>query len=149
MKALDVPSRTVVVRQELAQPPDFVAKKFSGTNNEQAIFIQRISEIKGEPVALLEAYFTLKYREALIGTDLDNQSIYGLLNNHYGLTPGHADTVISVSFADEEQSALLQVREGAPLLKLDSFTWTDRGEIFEFTSSYYRSDRFELELEQT
>ena len=52
-------------------------------------------------------------------------------------------------FADDLQSDLLSIREGVPLLHLGSFTWTEKDELFEYSSGYYRIDRFELEFEQT
>jgi len=149
MKALGLPTTTLVTRQELIRPPEFIAEKLLNGPDEQAVYIQRVSYLANEPVCLLEAYYPIQYQSALLEAELDDQSIYNLLDQRFGLKPGRAETVISVIFADEDQSALMQIREGAPLLHIGSFTWTTEGDLFEYSSNAYRSDRFELEMQQT
>lgn len=148
MQALGIPTKTLVTRQELIRPPEFIANQLLKNPDEQAVFIQRVSYLENEPVCVLEAYYPTKYQTTLLEADLDDQSIYNVLNQRLGLQPGRAETVISIIFADETQSALMQIREGAPLLHIGSFTWTTKDELFEYSSNAYRSDRFELEMQQ-
>jgi GntR family transcriptional regulator len=108
-----------------------------------------VSYLEDEPVCILLAYYLLKYSPELLNAELNNRSIYAILQKCYSVVPKRAETIISVTFADEEQSSLLNIREGMPLLHLGSFTWSDNEELFEYSSSFYRIDRFELELEQT
>jgi len=149
MRAMAQPTTTIVTRKEILQPPEFIAEKLLKDPEEQAVFIQRVSFLNNEPVCVLEAYYPINYQSALLEANLDDKSIYNLLDQSFGLKPGRAETVISVIFADEDQSALMQIREGAPLLHIGSFTWTTEGELFEYSSNAYRSDRFELEMQQT
>lgn len=149
MASLGLQTQTLVVRQEIITPPEFVAESLLPPGEDQAIFIERVSYLEDEPVCVLLAYFPLKYRPVMLDTDLNNQSLYALLKKCCAVIPKRAETVISVAFADEEQSSLLGIREGMPLLHLGSLTWSESGELFEYSSSFYRIDRFELELEQT
>ena len=115
----------------------------------ETIFIVRVSLIDAEPVCVIEAYYLVEFQDVLLTQNLNNKSIYRTLEEVYQLKPGRGETVISVAFADEHLSSLMQIREGAPLLHIGSFTWSTNDVLFEYSSGYYRSDRFELELEQT
>ncbi len=149
MQLLGRSTTTLVARQEIVSPPDFVAARMLGKKETETILIERISYLDDEPVCVIEAYYPVKYRDPLLVLDLDNKSIYHTLEQCCNLKPGRAETVISISFADERLSSLMQIREGAPLLHLGSFTWSVEDVLFEYSSGYYRSDRFELELQQT
>jgi GntR family transcriptional regulator len=133
----------------LASQHKHIAESLLPPGENQAIFIKRVSYLEDEPVCILLAYYPLKYSPELLNTDLNNRSIYSILQNCYSVVPKCAETIISVTFADEEQSSLLSIREGMPLLHLGSFTRSGNEELFEYSSSFFRIDRFELELEQT
>ncbi|MDX1413786.1 MAG: GntR family transcriptional regulator [Candidatus Promineifilaceae bacterium] len=149
MANLGIPTQTVVVRQEINTPPESIAERLLPPGEDQAVLIERLSYLNNEPVCFIRAYYPLKYEDALLNVDLDDQSIYATLKERCSLVPKRAETVISVTFADEHQSSLLDVREGMPLLFIGSFTWSAKDELFEHSSGYYRIDRFELEIEQT
>lgn len=149
MQNLGRKTSTLVSRVEILSPPDFVAGRMLGPGEIKTVFIERVSFIDDEPVCVIEGYYPLKYEAAFLEQELDNRSIYTILENCCNLKPSRAETVISVAFADEHLSSLMQIREGAPLLHIGSFTWSSNDVIFEYSSGYYRSDRFELELEQT
>ncbi len=149
MSGLGRSTQTLVVSQKIASPPDFVAASLLAPGENQAIFLERVSYLDDEPVCMIRAYYPLKYSPVLLNVDLNNKSIYSILQNCCSIIPKRAETIVSVVFADEVQSQLLSIREGMPLLHLGSFTWSENGELFEYSSGYYRIDRFELELEQT
>lgn len=149
MQNLGVNTTTLVARKEKIPPPDFVAERLLEPNEKEVIFIERVSYLDNEPVCVIEGYYTINLQDTLMNQNLNNKSIYKTLEECCELKPGRAETVISVAFSDERLSSLMQIREGAPLLHIGSFTWSTENIIFEYSSGYYRSDRFELELEQT
>ncbi len=149
MQALGRTTKTLVARVEILQPPAFIAERMLGDDENETIYIERVSFLDDEPVCVLEAFYPTRYRDALMEKDLDNKSIYKTLEECFGLKPGRAETVISVAFAEERLGSLMQIREGSPLLHIGSFTWCTDDVLFEYSSGYYRSDRFELELYQT
>lgn len=149
MSKLGLPTQTIVTSQKITAPPEFIAEKLLTPGENNAILIERVSYLEDEPVCMIRAYYPLKYSPVLYDVDVTNKSIYSLLQNYCSVVPKRAETIVSVVFADDNQSNLLSIREGVPLLHLGSFTWTDTGELFEYSSGYYRIDRFELELEQT
>ena len=149
MSVLEQRTSTLVSRQEISTPPDYISERLLPGGEENAIVIERVSYLEDEPVCIIIAYYPLRFQEVLLDVDLENQSIYARLEECCSITPHRAETVVSVTFADEHQSAMLRIREGMPLLKIGSFTWSNNGELFEYSLGYYRVDRFELELEQS
>lgn len=149
MASLGSSTHTLVVRQEVISPPELITERLLSASEDQAIYLERVSYLEDEPVCYISAYYPLKYADILLNVDLNNKSVYARLKKHCAIVPKRAETVVSVTFSDEYQSSLLRIREGMPLLNIGSFTWSDKDELFEYSSGFYRIDRFELELEQT
>jgi len=143
------PTQTLVTRQEIVTLPDSIAHRLLPEGENQAVMLERVSYLDNRPVSMIIAYYPLKFRDPILTRDFNNRSVYAILRQDHSIVPKRAETVISVSFADENQSALLDIREGMPLLHIDSFTYSESGELFEFSIGLYRVDRFELELEKT
>ncbi len=148
MANLEIPTKTIVVRQEINIPSKYIADRLLPESENQTIMIERVSYLEDEPVCYLNAHYPHKYEDVLMNVNLDNKSIYARLKEYCSIVPKRAETIVSVTFANEYQSSLLKIRESMPLLMIGSFTWSVDGELFEYSSGFYRIDRFELEIEQ-
>jgi len=147
MAKLGRATQTLVMRQEIATPPDAIAHRLLPAGENQAVLLERVTYLDNRPVSMITSYYLLKYREPLLMTDLNNRSVYAHLRQACSIVPKSADVIISVTFADENQSTLLGIHESMPLLNVAGFTVAESGEVFEYASVLYRIDRFELELE--
>lgn len=143
------PTKTQVITQTTITCPESIRSKLLSGESDKAIFLERVTVLEDEPITLIRAYYPLDFLPILLNRDLNNRSVYALLEEELSIVPKRAETVISVVHADEDQSLLLNIREGSPLFQINSYTWDENNKIFEFSSGYYRVDRFELELEQT
>jgi GntR family transcriptional regulator len=104
--------------------------------------VRGIGRLDGEPVALLTgAYQTSMSR--VLSRHAAATGVHQALAAH-GKTPFRADVVLSVTFAGTEESLLLEVSEGTPLVSIRSHMRTEAGELIEVTRELYRSDRFEF-----
>ncbi len=81
--------------------------------------------------------------------DFGSQSLYEVLATRYHLMITRIDHVVRAIAADEYRAELLEVREGVPLLFVGTTTYLDDGELIEYSSSYYRADRYEYSTSQT
>lgn len=143
------PSSTQVISQTMVTCPEHIRVRLLPENDSQAVYLERVSYLDDEPISLIRAYYPRDLSSTLLDRDLTNRSVYALLKEERSIIPKHAETIISVVYADEYQSRLLNIREGAPLFQINSFTWAEDEMIFEFSSGYYRVDRFELEFQQS
>lgn len=80
--------------------------------------------------------------------DFTNQSLYEILATNYHLMISRIDHIVRAVAADEYRAELLEVQEGTPLLFVGTTTYLDDGELIEYSSSYYRADRYEYSTTQ-
>lgn len=81
--------------------------------------------------------------------DFTNQSLYEILATRYNLSINRIDHVVRATAADEYRADLLSVPPGTPLLFVGTTTYLEDDIVIEYSSSYYRADRYEYSTSQT
>jgi GntR family transcriptional regulator len=75
--------------------------------------------------------------------DFDQYGLYDILATEYKLVISQIHHTIGATIADELQAELLQIAKGDPLLVVNTTAYTNHQQIVEYTTSYYRADRYE------
>jgi GntR family transcriptional regulator len=104
------------------------------------IEIVRIRLADGTPLSLERARFPADLFPGLLDLPLGG-SIYGLLDRHYGVRPEEVVEHLEVGEAGSDESALLGVSQGAPLLAITRTSSTAAGRPFELSYDLFRADR--------
>ena len=81
--------------------------------------------------------------------DFSSQSLYETLSTRYHLIINRIDHIVRAIAADGYRADLLGVQEGTPLLFVGTATYLEDGELIEYSSSYYRADRYEYSTTQS
>lgn len=81
--------------------------------------------------------------------DFASQSLYETLATRYQLAISRIDHVVRAVAADEYRAELLEVEEGTPLLFVGTTAYLDDDALIEYSTSYYRADRYEYSTTQT
>jgi GntR family transcriptional regulator len=102
--------------------------------------ITRIRLADGIPLSLERARFPADLFPGLLEQPLGG-SLYGLLDERYGVRPDDVVEHLEVTAATADQAALLGVRTGAPLLAVTRTSSTASGIMFEFSDDLFRADR--------
>jgi GntR family transcriptional regulator len=79
--------------------------------------------------------------------DLNGQSLYKTLEERYGIVLGRAENIIEVVRCRSNQSSLLGIPAGTPMLQVEGKTYDVTGEFVEFARVIYRADRFRFTIE--
>jgi len=108
---------------------------------EPVIKIKRLRFIISEPIALVTTYLPYKICPSLLGEDLTNQSLYGVLEGKYNLKIAHGRRSLEAVAADKQTAALLGVKVGTPLMLLNSISYLKDGRPIEYFSALHRGDR--------
>ncbi len=137
-------ARVLAFRRE---PPPAAAQDHFGTNVDRVWKIRRLRTADGEPVAIQTSHIRAD-RYQLAAGELDNASLYELLNDKYGVVTTSADEVITAQVANRRDAGHLQIRPGEPLLCVDRFAFTQHGEPLEFVQIQYRADRYRFFVHQ-
>lgn len=75
-----------------------------------------------------------------------SSSLYSLLQNYYGIQPYRTWTKIETELASREDTKLLQIKSGIPMLITKSLVCDQNKKLFEYTISRFRGDIFSLEV---
>jgi len=108
---------------------------------EPVIKIKRLRFISSEPIALVTTYIPYKLCPPLLEENLTNQSLYNVLEEKYALRIAHGRRSLEAVSADKKTSALLGVKNGAPLMQLNSISYLEDGRPIEYFSALHRGDR--------
>jgi GntR family transcriptional regulator len=102
--------------------------------------VVRIRLADGTPISLEHVRLPADQFPGLLDLPLGG-SLYELLREQFGTTPGQAVEHIEVLAAGEDEASILCVNEGAPLLSITRTTEDDHGVPFEYSSDLFRADR--------
>jgi GntR family transcriptional regulator len=102
--------------------------------------IVRIRLADGTPLSLERARFPADLVPGMLDQPLGG-SVYDLLERSYGIRPEEVVEHLEVAEAAADESALLGVSQGAPLLAITRTSSTASGRPFELSYDLFRSDR--------
>lgn len=119
-----------------------------GDFGEQArvLSFRRLYSSEGTPHALLHYQVAERFGAELTEDDIRETPLLHVLERKYDLIVRRAKYVVQSRIADAEQSQLLEIPAGAPILVLHRFSRTPADEIIEITSHYLRPEVYELSV---
>ncbi len=141
-------SRVLHFGQEKA--PADVAKALGIQEGHILIRLDRLRLGDGEPVAFDQTWMSVFYAGLLDGHDLEQDTIYRILEQHYGITVERGHYRLKAVNANPVVAAQLEVPQGRALLLIERTSVTHGEKRIYFQRRFYRSDRvaYELELER-
>lgn len=78
--------------------------------------------------------------------DFKVASLYNLLLTHYKIPIARLDQTINAIIGEKQQTDLLNVPEGSPLLVVNSTAYLENGDPIEASIGYFRSDKYEYSI---
>ncbi len=112
------------------------------------IRIDRVRYVEDEPIVFVTTYLPHTLCPGLVETDLTRRSLYAYLEETYGLVLDRGRRILEAIVAGEYEASLLEIKEGAPLISLESISYLPDGTPLEYYKALHRGDRsmFEVEL---
>ncbi|WP_072688222.1 GntR family transcriptional regulator [Rhodococcus marinonascens] len=145
MRAQGHTPTTVVLLQEEAEAPTATAKALRIAPGTGAYHVKRLRLADGEPVSVDDGWFNTELLPGLVDFDLSG-SIYRATADRYGMPIDRAEQTVSADGANSEIATLLGVKKGAPVMHFDRVSFSGPNPV-EHTHSWYRSDRYQLQME--
>ena len=131
----------------MTSPPPAIAAALDLRNGDETVRIVRLRSAAATPLLLETSWIPRSRCPGLEHEDLERQSLYSLLELRYGHRPRAARQTIEATTASAFESELLSIAEGAPMLRLEGVTTTDRGMPIEWFQAIYRADRVKIAVE--
>ncbi|MCC3271651.1 GntR family transcriptional regulator [Arthrobacter zhangbolii] len=125
------------------EPPEKMSEVLGIDPAERVLHFTRVISVEGEP--LLEARIYIRAPEGFAPTVLELEesgSGFELLERELGIALGRAEHESWATAATAEQSAALGVREGSPLLVIETVFYTTDGQPAGWRSAVHRADQF-------
>lgn len=114
---------------------------------DEVLCIERIRLANAEPIGIHVAYLPLPREQSISEEELKNHgSLYALLESKFNLIYTEADETLEATTATEREAALLDLREGSPLLLIERTTFSQEKRPMEFVKMLYRADRYKYHV---
>lgn len=102
-----------------------------------------------EPVGIQHTTILTEACPGLEAHDFETESLYDVLARVYELVIREIRHTVTAAVAGPEETELLGVGEGAPLLVVHTTALLAGDRIIEYTTSFYRADRYEYSTRHT
>lgn len=133
--------KTEVLQKEIVKADEVLAEYLSIKPDDRVIKIYRLRYIEEEPILLVTTFLPFSIFPKLLDEDLENQSLYTILESKYGIKLLWGERTIEAIIADSQDAKLLRISKGDPLLFLRSITYTEKDIPVEYYEAKHRADR--------
>ncbi len=112
-------------------------------------YLSFINNQRNEVYSLNKSYISLSLFPDIISQLKDGKSSIDILRGKYPLIPDKSRSILEIVFADQNDSPLLRVQPGQPLIKLQNTLFSKSGQPVEYIISKYRADNCRLLFENS
>jgi len=144
-KSCGLSVKTRLLSFSLVECDKHLANKFQRVLGEKLYKVSRLRILNDIPVLIETAFIPQELAPGLEEHDLVEGSLFDVLAEVYGLCMDHGTQKTSITYATEEEAALLCVSPGAPLYWIVSSTHSPDGTAIEYCRSVGRADSIEME----
>ncbi|NLU78976.1 GntR family transcriptional regulator [Micromonospora sp. HNM0581] len=135
---------TQVISHEVSPAPSPVAALLDLRPGQSVLRLERLRCITAGPVAWLVNYVRMDLAPGLAQADLTDRSLFGLLENEYGLKISTGRRTFTATAASGRTAEALDVPENFPLLYLEQITYLDDGRPVEYSDVWIHSERMRV-----
>lgn len=138
---------TRVLLKRLEFPSKEIASKLDIPFTQQVLHLKRLRNVNNEPIVLQDTYVNIKFCEELVDVDFEEKQLYQSIRRICKHNIIRAHDAIEAIGAEEETCKFLNVKVGFPVLLTKRTAYIEDDIPVEFTCSWYRSDKYVLEVE--
>lgn len=136
------PTTRVLTYEVTPASPD-VAAGLGLTPGDDVVYLRRLRNTDGDPVAILENYLPLEFSDISV-EQLQGHGLYEIMRSR-GVSIRVADQTIGARRAHGDESTLLGIDKAGPVLTMQRIAFDSAGRAVEFGHHCYRPDRYSFE----
>src|SRR5215471_16475179 len=144
MSSRGLSPRSQVLVAKLIEHDAEVAARLALPATSPLVKIERLRETGDEPFALETCYLPAKEFANLIKAPLGRTSLFGTLQQEFGVELAYADEEVDATTAEANIAELLQVHRGAAVLRIRQVIYSTNGKPTLYVVGFYRSERHTL-----
>ncbi|PZW27420.1 GntR family transcriptional regulator [Thermosporothrix hazakensis] len=142
MRARGYKPGTKVLSARLWPADETVAAHLHIRPGDKVFRLHRLRMADDDPLALETSFVSFIGCEKLLEDDLNNYSLYYLLETKYGYPPLEADQELEAGLVGSEEARLLRIAVGSPVLYIRRTTYTERKQPIEYAASIYSGHKY-------
>jgi GntR family transcriptional regulator len=137
------PSSKVITAKIVAGEQEIAARLRLGATS-RMVKIERVRLTGDEPFALETCYLPGDEFAGLVHAPLGRSSLFSTLEHDYGVELAYADEEVDATVAEGRVAQLLDLRLGAPLLRMRQVIYSSKTKPVIYVIGFYRSERHSL-----
>jgi GntR family transcriptional regulator len=147
MREMNIPFTTTVLSKKVIPAEGRLLTKLSLNYGEEVIYLERLGTVNDEPFVLAFTYLPQALCPGLLDKDLQDRSLYDVLEGDYDLQLAWANRTLEAAQADDYEAELLQVPVGSPIHFMHSLAYLEDGRPVEYSRLRFRGDRSRITFE--
>ncbi|GIO23803.1 GntR family transcriptional regulator [Oceanobacillus sp. J11TS1] len=130
------------------KPDSEVRENLKLAASDKVYHISRLKLENGIPSIIEDSFIPVNFAPNLTQEDIENELLYNIFLKKYGLPLDKAKVFISTKAADRDESSLLNIPIGCPLLVLDRCTTLKEERVVEYSRcmSVFKNAEYFLEI---
>lgn len=133
---------TRVLSAEVRAADEATAERLRVEVGQPIFCLQRLRLADGEPLAVELSQVSFKGCDRLLEDNLEENSLYRLLETKYGYPLMEAEQELEAGLAGSEEAQLLNIPVGSSVLFTRRTTYTDRNQPIEYAQSVYAGNKY-------
>lgn len=146
LKALGYTPRTLERSIEEVRAPRQIAALLQIEADETVTVVRRLRLADNEPITQMVNYIPTKLAPELDKAMTNEESLYQVLSQRYGLVAAQATDTVTTRAATDMESERLRIEPWAPVLSVLRVAFLENGTPMEATTALSRGDRFEYRV---
>lgn len=138
---------TKVLEHSKVSPYTEVLTKLNLNKDDKTIYLERLRLADNKQIVYVKTYLPYTRFKNLLTTNLEDLSLYQVLNDQYHVSAKKVTRNISTTLPDERTAEILDVEKQTPLLFVTTLAYDENLIPFEYSFAYYRSDRYSLQID--
>lgn len=146
MKEKQLKLETKVLETSSVKTPLKMANFFNLPNDKNVIMLKRLRIVDGELLCLSISYLIPEIFYWTTLEDMENESLYDLLENKYTFKLGNATQEFEVGYLTEKNAKYLEISSQDPCLKLSLYSTLNDGRPAQFEETYYVGSKYAYQI---
>lgn len=141
-----IKAKTIVIEKGIEQADEYVAKTLFLGSSKKVIAVRRIRAGNGTPYIFEESYLPADTFEGFLNFDLTG-SMYDLISERFNVVLARSKQTISAVNLNKKIAKILGIAANSAAIFSEYITFDDKSMPVEILYSYYRGDKYKLEIE--
>lgn len=141
MKRAGLQSRSKIILQEVVEAGEQIARKLDLETDARVVRLDRVRLADDKPVAFDKTWLPMFYGQLLDGHDLEQETIFTILEEQYDIPVLKGRYNITAANADDYLAGHLSVGRNSALLLIDRISISTGQKKIYCQQRYYRPDR--------